>query len=213
MNRLCPICKRPFVKQDGLLYCAECRFYAKPDLSSPSYSDDYILHYKLYEKTPRSWEICKERWRFIEVNIDLENKVLLDFGCGAGTFVKHRKNQKISYPKTYAYDPYFNVDHSFVEDEIDIVTFWDSLEHMGRLSIIPLLNAEHIFLCLPIIDDVQDITVWKHFVPHEHLWYFSTQALHKLFSAWKYEMIVRASIEGHLRSPDIISFYFRRKTP
>lgn len=213
MNRLCPICRTPFVKKNGLYYCESCSMYAEPMISSPSYSDDYVLHYKLYAKTVLSQRICEARWRFVESQISLEDKILLDFGCGADTFVEYRKRQKITFPKMFSYDPYFKVDHSFIDHKIDVLTLWDSLEHMPRLDMVLSLNADHVFLVVPIVDDVKDITVWKHYVPHEHLWYFSTFALNKMFNLWKYKMLVRANIEGHLRSPDIVSFYFVRKTP
>jgi hypothetical protein len=220
MNRLCPICKNEFswfsnviYEKDLIFYCKECSFYAKPEMSSPSYSDDYLLHYKLYERTILSARICQARWSFIEENVDLNNKTLVDFGCGSRVFTKYRMKRGFTKPDMFNYDPYFCKDHTFLDREIDIMTLWDSLEHVSRLEMIPLIGADDIFLCLPVTDGlngVDSIFSWKHYVPNEHLWYFSTTALKKLFKRWGYSFVKFQSVEGHLRSSDILSFYFKR---
>ena len=207
MNRICPICDKPFVKVDGLYMCEDDELYADLKVSSFSYSDDYFLHYKLYVKTQRSNDICQARWTFIASHVALVDKNLLDYGCGVGTFGKWWKED---YPKIYGYDPYFRPDHSFLDVDIDIITLWDSLEHMSRLEILPLIGAKYIFISMPIIDDVKCIATWKHFVPNEHLWYFTTKALIRLFRKWGYELTETSDFESLLRSPGIKSFFFTK---
>ncbi len=207
MNRICPICNKPFVRVDGLYLCKDDELYADPKMTSASYQDDYLLHYKLYARTQKSNDICQARWDFLAHNIPFAGKTLLDYGCGADAFNTWWRQK---YPKLYSYDPYFKLDHSFLNVDIDILTFWDSLEHMSRLGIVPLINAKHIFISLPVVDDVKDITTWKHFVPHEHLWYFTTKALTRLFEGWEYELVETSIFETMFRSQGIKSFYFRK---
>ena len=205
MNRICPICSDPFIKVNGLYACEKDELYADLRASSFSYSDDYLLTYKLYEKTQRSKDICCARWKFVKDHVDIVGKNLLDYGCGAGTFGTWLSDK---YLNIYMYDPYFRKDHSFLDVYIDIVTLWDSFEHMGRLEILPLINAKYVFMTLPIIDGIKNITTWKHFVPYEHLWYFTSNALIKLFEKWKYELVETSIFEAEFRSPGIKSFFF-----
>jgi len=207
MNRICPICNKPFVRVNGLYACEDDELYADPKISSFSYTDDYLLHYKLYARTQKSDDICRARWEFLCRNVSFIDKNLLDYGCGAGAFAAWWKQD---FPKIYKYDPYFHPDDSFLDVDIHIMTLWDSLEHVSRLDLLSLIGAKHIFISLPVIDDIKDITTWKHFVPHEHLWYFSTKSLTRLFEKWEYELVETSIFETMYRSPGIKSFYFKK---
>ena len=210
MNRLCPICSKPFISIDGLCYCEEDHLYADLRPTRSSYNDLYWLHYKLYEKTPLSKQIFQARQNLI---LDyFKEGVLLDFGCGARTFERFWKvSDKGEKIKVYSYDPYFYPNHNFLkEDHIDALTFWDSFEHIERLPIVKEFQAEFIFITLPIIDNVENIFCWKHYVPYEHIWMFSTKALINLMTKWNYTLVTHAMIESHLRSEDIQSFVFKR---
>ena len=205
MNLLCPICEKPFVKTNGMYVCEDDKLYADPKVTSFSYSDDYVLRYKLLKRTKKSAEICEARWEFLARNVSFIDKSLLDYGCGAGAFSDWWEQE---YPRIFKYDPYFKLDHSFLNVDIDIITLWDSLEHISKLDIISLINAKYIFLSLPVVDDVENITSWKHYAPYEHLWYFTTEALTKLFERWKYELMEISTFETMYRSPDIKSYFF-----
>jgi len=207
MNRICPICDKPFIKINGLYACQEDGLWADPKISSFSYSDDYLLHYQLYAKTTLSKKICQARWSFVASRVTLVDKKLLDYGCGAGTFGTWWREE---YPAIYMYDPYFCKDHSFLDVNIDILTLWDSFEHMSRLDMLPLIGAKYVFMSLPIVDDVTNIATWKHFVPYEHLWYFTSKALTRLFKKWGYELVETSDFESLFRSPGIKSFFFTK---
>jgi len=205
MNLLCPICEKPFIKVNGMYVCEQDGLYADPKVTSFSYSDDYILRYELLKKIKKSDEICRARWEFLARNVSFVAKNLLDYGCGASAFSDWWREK---YPKIFKYDPYFFRNHSFLDVDIDIMTLWDSLEHISKLDILPLINAKHVFMTLPVIDDVKDITMWKHYAPYEHLWYFTTDALTKLFGGWGYKLMETSTFEAKYRSPGIKSFYF-----
>jgi len=142
----------------------------------------------------------------------LDHGVLLDFGCGARAFQKHWEATSGGEDiRIYSYDPYFYPNHNFLKEEkINAITFWDSFEHISRLSIIPEFKADYLILTLPIIDRVSDIFTWKHYVPYEHTWLFSTKALQNLLHKWGYHLIEHSNLEADLRSPDVHSFCFNR---
>jgi len=203
--RLCPICNEPLERYGEIYRCRDCFLFADPR-QLMGYGDDYLLHYKLYrEKTELSGLIKRARWAFVHQYTPTRRLVLLDYGCGARAFGDANESNLI---RVFNYDPYFYRDHGFLKADIDVLTMWDSLEHMSRLDIVPLIGAEWIFLSLPIVDDVEDIFTWKHFVPGEHIWYFSEKALELLFRKWGYRMLIRQDIEAELRSKDVASFCF-----
>lgn len=207
MNLLCPICDKPFTETSGLFRCDEDHLFLDPRLGV--YGDDYLVLYKLRGRTKVGEKIYSIRWNFIEKHVqDLFAKTLLDFGCGSNGFSNFTSRCRC----TYSYDPICQPDHDFLYDKIDVLTLWDSIEHMSLLETIPLIGAEYIFITAPIIDDVPNILHWKHYKPYEHVWYFSSKAIVKLFEKWNYRLVERCDIEAESRSKDIASFCFTNLT-
>lgn len=203
MNLLCPICDKPLKEAFKFFRCDEDHLYLDPRLGV--YGDDYLVLYKLRARTDVGEKIYDARWSFIEKHVQsLSAKTLLDFGCGSNGFSRSANKCRC----TYSYDPICQPDHDFLQNRIDVLTLWDSIEHMGLLETIPLIGAEYIFVTVPIIDDVSDILQWKHYKPYEHIWYFSSKAIVKLFKKWNYRLVERCDIEAKLRSKDIASFCF-----
>jgi len=185
-----------------------------PTPSNGIYGDEYLLHYKLYGQNNFSTLLLGARKHFIQSTIQIEDvRSLLDYGCGANLFAPFMSNT--THLTTFGYDPFLNREHEFLKylklhRKFDIVTFWDSFEHMRRLEIVPLLKGKYVFMTLPVIDNIKhDLVKWKHFVPGEHVWYFSTQALIKLFKKWNYKLIAQSDFEEKLRSRGLKSFCFK----
>lgn len=215
MNNLCPICGEIYDfsqfggMRDELYYCSTDKLYMCPRASMPDvYRGNYYLHYLLYSRTPFSETLNKARWQFVVNEAQSHPKILLDFGCGAGAFEKYPLNGV----KVYSYDPYFNPSLSFtLASKIDVITFWDSLEHMRRIDLIPLLGAEHLVMSLPILEDVEKVISWRHFRPDEHVWCFTEIALIRLMSKFGYELKAKSDFEIKLGRHDIWSYVFKRK--
>jgi len=215
MNRLCPICEDPFSLEFRFPLCKKCDLIMDPTPANGIYGDEYLLHYRLYEGNEFSAILMKKRLQFIEDTLDsLSGRSLLDYGCGADTF---RRVMNTYYPSMgiFSYDPFFKKEHNFLKHLIgynffDIITFWDSFEHIRRLEIVPLLKGNYTFITIPITDSLNDVNLenWKHYVPGEHVWYFSTSALTKLFEKWNYKLIAQSDFEEKLRSNGLKSFCF-----
>jgi len=204
MNTLCPICDRVLKSYDygnTLYFCHRCNLFMCSE-AVHGYDGNYELHYKLYERTEFSKKLNLARWKFVNKH---DPCTVLDFGCGSASFAK----QSPKNIRCYSYDPFFKKDYTFLErPEFDVVTFWDSLEHMTRIQLVPLLNAKEVCLSVPITDDVHNIISWKHFRPGEHVWYFSDEALKKLFQRWEYAFIERDDFEVRLGRDSILSYRF-----
>jgi hypothetical protein len=195
---------------EEFFFCGEDQLYMCPNASLPdTYRDVYGLHYQLYARTEFSHKLNSARWKFILDNTTNIYSVL-DFGCGARAF-------ELAKPKlmmnVISYDPYFYNNMEGVLDTcnlgIDVLTFWDSFEHIRRLEMIPLLKARYIVLGIPIFTNGIDIIQWKHFRPDEHVWCFSEMALKRLMRKWKYEEVAHSLFEVELGRSDIHAFIFR----
>lgn len=210
MNRLCPICDKPYeliestgtlfkCQQDGLHVCFDA-------ITNGVYGDDYVMHYKLYERSDFACQLMDARWSFLYRNLDVD--YLLDFGCGAGTFAKMRPKGSMT---VFSYDPYFFPSHNFVDEDLRIITFWDSFEHIRRLGIVPDLQAQYIAMSIPILPYDKNILEWKHYRPFEHIWNFTEKALMALFARWDYDLIVKDDFERQMGREDIYSYIFKHK--
>lgn len=203
MNFLCPVCDELMSQEsDSLFFCKHDALYLCNDCRSFDYGADYLLHYKLYGKTKFGKALNSKRWDFV-LNSGLFGP-LLDFGCGSDSFIDAKPNGA----DVFSYDPYFKKDFSFLDTKLDIVTFWDSFEHMTRLGIAPLLNSRQIIMSIPILDEDTDLFSWKHYRPGEHIWYFSDNALVKLLKRWNYNLRSRSSFEIEMGREDVKSYCF-----
>jgi len=215
MNLLCPICNEPFLeKVQGICYCVSCGLGMDVTSADGIYGDEYLIHYLLYETTEFTKTLMRQRMNFVQEYAPIvRTDSLLDYGCGAGTFGDYVNVNSLL--NVYSYDPFLKKDHSFIQylkehKKFNVITFWDSFEHIRRLGIIPLLRGDYIFLTIPIIDQMEKgLKYWKHYVPGEHVWYFSTNALVALFGKWNYKLIGQSDFEERLRSSGIKSFCFK----
>lgn len=111
---------------------------------------------------------------------------VLDVGYGNGAFLKACKECGI---KTYGYDVsgYPLTDGEFVEDwlnaDVDVVTFFDVLEHFEDPYILKDVKAPIIMVSMPwchyspMANNDEWFEAWKHRRPNEHLWHFNHTSL------------------------------------
>lgn len=152
-------------------------------------------------------EINSIRWKFIS---SVKPKRVLDYGSGVGWFRAYRpKGVEVDtydvgeYPQTGA-NPEFG--------RYDLVTFWDSLEHIEDLGeIAPFVRgAKYVALSLPIKPKHTKLEDWKHFKPNEHLHYFDRVTLDALFSRLGFYLIKSGSPECPPREDVFSAIYERR---
>jgi SAM-dependent methyltransferase len=145
------------------------------------------------------------------------NKIL-DFGCGAGSFVKYvlfvDEGLEIA---GFDINPYANYhDVTALLNGFNTVTFWDSLEHVqDPKNLIEGLKAKHIFISTPSIDDFNgDYTKFHHYYPGEHVHYFNKQSLNKLLESCGYHSIIEHYKESEIRTSggdkNILTMGFKR---
>lgn len=181
-----------------LWHCEDCSLYSsdiKPDVSL--YDKSYVVKYGRYENTKLGQSIQDSRMCFVESWV--RDGKLLDFGCGVGSFVRNCKGFDAAGFDINPFGDYCDVGRLF--DNYKIVTFWDCLEHISDpVKVIAGLSPEYIFLCTPCTDDaIGPLTKWRHYMPGEHIHYFNSKSLRKLFEKCGYEVLEVNYSESRLR--------------
>jgi hypothetical protein len=87
----------------------------------------------------------------------------------------------------------------------DLVTMFDSLEHMPDLEFLRHMPARFVAVTAPWFHVKQGLdwfASWKHRRPGEHLHHFSPESLRELMHSCGYRQIVSAPIEDAIRKPE-----------
>lgn len=181
------------------------------------YGKEYLQHYIDLEKSKTCHNI-NERRKDLVYNTCPYGKIL-DYGSGAGTFLKKIAGRGYGYDiNPYAVtklkddrvyvDPYENI-----PNDVTCFTFWDSLEHIPQPGSILAKVKSHcyVYVSIPIIDDISKVKQWKHYKPNEHLWYFTRKG----FTNWmrNFDLVPwSAALDFEIKEgrQDIYTFVFKR---
>tara|TARA_B100001939_G_C16900687_1_gene599813 strand:- start:449 stop:1120 length:672 start_codon:yes stop_codon:yes gene_type:complete len=134
---------------------------------------------------------------------------ILDFGYGSGTFVKYCFELGND---TYGYDiadtklshgTKINDINIIFEEEFEIVTFFDSLEHCEDIEFIKNINTEYILISVPWCHWKKEgdewFMNWKHRKPNEHLYHFDDISLKKFMKRMGFSCIKIGNFEDVIR--------------
>lgn len=159
------------------------------------------------------------RINFVTKYADLINtkKTICDVGIGCGQFLKKLpKNSSYGYDvNPIAVDWLVNNNHwaDPYTHTFDIITFWDSLEHIPDFDKI-LFNARLlVFISMPIYTDLHDdLLSSKHLRKNEHFWYFTHLGLVNLMYKLGFALVAVSNKEQEYGREAISTFAFRRCT-
>lgn len=165
------------------------------------YDKDYYDRFLDRAATDLGKKIYAERWRLIQKYCHGALN-LLDWGCASGAFHTSSPNGF----KTTGYDVNPNSPYNIkpnVHQRWDIMTFWDSLEHIPDFfNVIKNHDPEWLFISTPNLESVQEpVRLWKHFRPREHIFYFDQHSLGAILEYMGYEIKEFNHEEGKLRDP------------
>lgn len=149
---------------------------------------------------------------------------IVDVGYGNGDFLRTCLKK---IPNVYGCDisdyPIPDMCHKINIDDIknvDVVCFFDSLEHFDDISFIKEINTNYIFISVPWCHYISDewFEKWYHRRPNEHLYHFNDESLTRFFYENGYERIYISSFEDMIRFnpsvhplPNILSCIFKKR--
>jgi len=171
-----------------------CKFCQLVSCSTPLdksiYDKSYCLKYQRYSQ--REENVLLQQLRFDFVKKYTEQGRLLDFGCGNGSFLQFIDGQ-FEDSSGFDINPYSGfLNIGVLLRRYEIVTFWDSLEHLENPGeIISGIKPDFVFVSTPSTDDIDfsNILNWRHYIPEEHVHFFNLKSLTDLFNSIGYAVI------------------------
>lgn len=227
--------------QPGILItCPHTGIGYQPDPRPIDYTVDYFDKYVSYEDTPIARALNRARTDLVIQAIGLARspvaRTLIDIGIGSGEFIRHL-SANIGDPRGTAYRSGitkvdgFDINPAGVQwlqehscfrnpyetrvKEQDIVTLWDTLEHMPEPdSFFDCLDSGTT-LCtsLPIFQTltIEAIQASRHYRPHEHLYYFTTGGFILWMERSGFDFLFHNDTETRAGRDSILSFAFRKR--
>ena len=182
--------------KDGLIY----QINKKPFI----YNEEYVKNrYDSYgEKTCYMSHL---RLGYVLGSINKKINSIMDIGYGNGNFLITCKK---SMPNCYGSDISgyeLPSDISFVENwadhPVDVVTFFDALEHMENPYVLEKIKSKYIIVSLPWCHYFSDewFENWKHRRPDEHLWFFNEKNIYNFAKSIGFKIINYCCAEDAIR--------------
>jgi ADP-L-glycero-D-manno-heptose 6-epimerase len=103
---------------------------------------------------------------------------------------------------------------------VEVVCFFDSLEHFDDISVIKNLDTQYIYISVPWCHNFSETWFlnWHHLKPNEHLWHFKKESLINHFDINGYDCIHTSNVEDIIRKnstsktyPNILSCVFKKR--
>lgn len=179
------------------------------------YDKEYFDKYVGYESTEVGRGINNFRVRLTK---SYDVGTVLDIGIGSGSYLKLLQLSAIRC-RGYDINPvgikWLNKHNLFCDayevDEVDTMTFWDSLEHIKDFWKLLDRVKKYVFISIPIFSDKKHIESSKHFRPDEHCWYFTKQCLMDLMAELGFKLCeLRDNETTKYGREDILTFVFKR---
>jgi hypothetical protein len=162
-----------------------------------------------YDKYPHTDKMSELRYYLVSALFNF--KSVLDFGYGNGSFLKHcHKMQKNCFG--YDISDYPLVDgitkvESATQNGYDLITFFDSLEHIEDENIVGFLQGlkcKFIFVSLPWYHNFGDewFKGWKHRRENEHFHHFTSGGLCSTLEMAGFTPVYIGNPEDQIRTSD-----------
>lgn len=213
--------KRWDVTKDGDLGLCPHRGVAyQLDMSKKiAYDAAYHDHYKALEGSAVANALNHARCAMLQRHA-APGASVLDIGAGCGTFVRTARSWGFDangfdvIPKTVDYLKEIGA-YAESAEGFDVVTFWDSLEHIDVPETVlkRIARGALVLVAIPVIEDLTRIRSWKHYKPSEHYYYFTRQGFLDWMAAYGFRVVEESTHEVDAGRESIGAFAFRRDLP
>lgn len=216
-RKKCLCCNKKMIlwQNANVWHCKTCGYKQQDKIKKFNYDKKYIKNG--YGNNP-TLEMSYIRLCFIYQY--LKTGRILDIGYGDGEFIRQSIDRGYD---AYGFDVHtekFNVPTiNYLAGNWDIVTMFDSFEHMHDINEPIKLRPRYFFITVPHVQEnmaENEFMAWRHYKPDEHLHYFTPVALKKFFAKNQYKCIENTNIEDIIRKSrkyniNTMTFVFRRR--
>lgn len=196
--------------EHGVAYQADMSKRAAPGVNAEG--ENYFDHYAPLSGSEISGKIYKGRVEFVNKRVGADARVL-DTGIGCGEFIRIRPNtfgQDVN-PKgiRWLMDNQKYSDHM---ESFQAFTFWDVLEHVERPAryFDRMPDGAHVFVTVPVFENLSDIRKSKHYKPGEHLYYWTKAGFIQWMELYRFHLLERSDFETQAGRESVRSFAFEK---
>jgi methyltransferase family protein len=173
-----------------------------------NYDDSYIQtrYDVLGEEILQS--MAKLRYDLIVNTIGRRPSSILDIGYGTAKFLLYAEQQGVDI-RGYDVNPTSRLPlsqrvSSIGEGVYDVITFYDSIEHVEDIGneIMSLAPHNYVVITVPCYhEDMPDswFRNWKHRRPDQHFWHFSPSSLIHFMTLYGYKLLYMGNPEDAIR--------------
>jgi len=177
----------------------------KTNAPSPAYDEEYVKNYYSVNGAIAE-ELSCLRLGLLLGSLNQSVNKLLDIGYGNGGFLK-RASRVIKDCYGYDVSPRFPLPenirqtNSLTGEFYDVVTLFNSLEHMPDIDFVSDLQCRYVVITVPWCHYFSDdwFDSWKHRKPDEHVWHFNDESLTRFMNSKGYSILHTSNAEDSLR--------------
>lgn len=183
------------------------------------YDDEYFRRYRAMSQTPMAIALNGFRAELVRRwSEGLSDSItLLDVGIGDGAFLRTlegaRGVQRFGADVNPAGISYLEEHGQLgsLEETYDVVTFWDSLEHIRDPRWALRAAAKVAIVSIPIFSDVAHVLASRHYRPDEHYWYFTRAGFCAFADREGFDVVDVLATETALGRDGIETFVLNRR--
>ena len=189
--------------------------------SGEVYGQDYFDRYAAQAETPTGRRLMAARVDLVRRHVGdiaLSGQATVDVGIGSGAFVDSMiacGYGALGYDVNPAGVAWLKKRglwaDLFPHKQCDVVTFWDSLEHIRDIRGALAGCSRWAFVALPIFRDAEHVLASKHFRRDEHYHYFTRAGFRRFAEACGFDVLDIVATETALGREDVETFVLRRR--
>lgn len=182
------------------------------------YDQDYFDRYRAMSETPMAVALNRFRADLVRRHGGVSEEItLLDVGIGDGAFLRALEGER--WIRRYGADvnpagiSYLEQlgQLGSLEESYDVVTFWDSLEHIRDPRWALKAAAGVALVSIPIFSGVEHVLASRHYRPDEHFWYFTRQGFRAFAERQGFDVVDVLATESALGRDGIETFVLIRR--
>lgn len=183
------------------------------------YDEKYFQNFKSYAGSSTERALNAGRCAMLRRHAPI-GATVLDIGIGSGAFLLEARRAGFE-AKGSDINPvaleWLETEglHASSPRDFDVVTFWDSLEHIEIPDALlrRIKKNAIVLVAIPVFDDLRRIRESKHYKPGEHLYYFTADGFVDWMAMRGFRCLEHSAHEIEAGRESIGAFAFRRDLP
>lgn len=205
-------------KEKNLVICPPLGIAGEWEETEPfPYEDSYADEYYRREVTAIGYALHYARMEMVRRHGAAR---VIDVGIGSGQFLRMAWAAGVTAfgtdlcPKAVTY---LKAEGAYLEpgqcagQGIDTATLWDSIEHLpDPQGFLRELAVRRVLISVPLMEDIMDVGLSKHFKPREHLMYWTEHGFRRWMEHYGWSLQEFNRIEVTIGREQVGSFCFTR---